>query len=403
MSFRLNRAHKRSARSGLLAIAALLAAAALAPANSSAATKNVVAVGNAFAGTVSFLDGSTFTNLGSINVVPDLTTRKILLFLNPITLVGYQGVQSQKGGENYVDDVALSPDGTKLYVSRGILEDVAAFDLKTKKMIWRTNIGGFEADHMAISPDGSRVIVSDTTNGLVKAFNTANGSKTGQFAGGTYTHEVDYSPDGKRLYVGSIGTTLLPYSLNALKGDRQLTIADAATMTVQKTYKFDYGLRPDVLTPDEKTMYFQLSYHRGFIEFDLATGKVTRTMNLPATAAGDALFPDKLPANSMHHGLAMSGDGTTICAAGTIDNYIAMVNRSNFTIKKLVSGYAKPYWAENSLDGTKCLVANSNGNYVAVMDYATGNEVKRVTVGNFPQRERNGKLDTSVALSSSAG
>ena len=30
----------------------------------------------------------------------------------------------------------------------------------------------------------------------------------------------------------------------------------------------DYGLRPDVPTPDETTRYLQLSYHRGFIEFD---------------------------------------------------------------------------------------------------------------------------------------
>jgi DNA-binding beta-propeller fold protein YncE len=256
---------------------------------------------------------------------------------------------------------------------------------------------------MAISPDGTRVIVSDTTNGLVKAFNSATGAKTGEVAAGTYTHEVDYSHDGKSIFVGSIGTTLLPYSLNSLKGDKQLTIVDAATMTVKKAYKFDYGLRPDAFMPDEKTAYFQTSYHRGFIEFNLTTGTTTRTMSLPSTAAGDALFPDKLPANSMHHGLALSADTNTLCNAGTIDNYVAMVNRTTFTVKKLVTGFAKPYWAENNVDGTKCLVSNSDGDYVAVMDYATGNLLKKVTVGDYPQRERNGKLDTSITLSSSAG
>ena len=49
-----------------------------------------------------------------------------------------------------------------------------------------------------------------------------------------------------------------------------------------RTYKFDYGLRPDILTSNETTIYFQLSYHRGFIEFDLASGTVTRTKDLPA-------------------------------------------------------------------------------------------------------------------------
>ncbi len=402
MSFRKGRVSRLRSQCLLLSAAAL-SAAAIVPATSSAATRDVVAVGNAFGGTVSFLDGHTYNNLGSVNVVPDLAWRKTVLFLNPITLVGYQGVKSQKGGENYVDDVALSPDGTRLYVSRGILEDVAAFDLRTKKLLWRTNVGGFEADHMAISPDGSRIYVSDTTNGLVKAFNAATGAITGQFSGGTYTHEIDFSRDGKTLYVGSIGTTLLPYALNALKGDRQLTVADAATMTVKKVYTFDDGLRPDAFMPDERTAYFQLSYHRGFVEFNLDSGTITRTMNLPSTPQGDALFPDKLPANSMHHGLALSADTSTICNAGTIDNYVAMVNRATFTVKKIVTGFAKPYWAENSLDGTKCLVSNSDGDYVSVMDYATGNLVKNVAVGNYPQRERNGKLDTSVVLSSAAG
>ncbi len=403
MSIRPSTARGRLLRRTGMALLAALASIVALPHAGSAATRDVVAVGNAFAGTVSFLDANTYTNLGSINVVPDLAARKLTLFLNPITLAGYLGVESQKGGENYVDDVALSPDGRRLYVSRGILEDVAAFDLATQKMIWRSNIGGFEADHMAITADGSRVFVSDITEGLEKAFDTATGKLIGQFSAGSYPHEVDFSPDGKRVYVGSIGVTALPYSLNSLKGPRQLTIADATTYQVLKTYSFAYGLRPDILTPDEKTMYFQLSYHRGFIEFDLASGTTTRTMSLPSTPAGDALFPDKLPANSMHHGLALSGDGRTICNAGTIDNYIAMVDRSTFALKSLVSGYAKPYWAETSRDGTKCLVANSDGNYVAVMDFVTGAEVTRTPVGKYPQRERNGRLDTTIVLSPNAG
>jgi DNA-binding beta-propeller fold protein YncE len=393
----------RSRRRVRAALWAVLAAVVLAPAGGSAATRDVVLVGNAFSGTVSFLDASTHANLGSLNIAPDLATRKFLLFLNPITLAGYQVVKSQKGGENYVDDVALSADGRTLYVSRGILEDVAAFNLVTKKMIWRTNIGGFHADHMALAPSGTRLFVSDTTNALVKVFDTASGRIVGQFAGGTYPHGVDFSPDGARVYVGSIGTTSLPYSLNALKGDRLLTVANASTFAVQRTYRFDLGVRPYVVTPDGGTLYSQLSYRRGFIEYDLTSGSTRRTMSLPATAAGDALFPDNLPANSMHHGLAMSGDGRTICNAGTIDNYIAMVDRATFTVNRIVSGYAKPYWATTSRDGTKCLVSNSNGDYVAVMDFVTGLEVKRVTVGDYPQRIRNGRLDTTIVLSSNPG
>jgi WD40 repeat protein len=407
MSFGPKSAGRRfSRRVTAIAIAALATAAMVAPASGQAATRDVVAVGNAFGGTVSFLDGSTFANLGSINVVPDLATRKLTLFINPITLVGYNVVKSTKGGENYVDDVATSPDGKTLYVSRGILEDVAAFDIKTKKMLWRKDIGGFEADHMALSPDGTKLVVSDTTNGVEKVFNPSNGAQLGSYAAGTYSHDVEFSADGKHIYSGSIGTVPLPYALNSVKGDKQLTIADANTYQVIKTYKFPYGLRPDILTPDEKYYFFQQSYNRGFVEFNLTTGAITRRKtDLPATAAGDALFPDKLPANSMHHGLALSGDGTKICNAGTIDNYVAIVNRSDFSTLSVTGGFAKPYWAETSKDGNYCLVSNSDGDSVWAVNYATGAIYKKTTVGDYPQRVHNAKLDTDSqsGLSSAAG
>lgn len=394
---------RRPARHGLPALAALLVVAALIPAESQAATKNVVAVGNAFGGTVSFLDGATFNNLGSFNIAPDRASRRLALLLNPITAIGFQVVKSERGGENYVDDLALSPDGTKLYVSRGILADVAAFDLRTKRMLWRKDIGGFSADHMAINANGSRIIVGDITNSNMKVFDTASGSIVAQFNAGTYGHGVDYSADYSKIYVGSIGTISLPYELNFLKGDRQITIVNASNYSVLKTYKYDYGVRPFAVTPDDRFMFMQQSFNRGFAEVDLGTGAITRRASLPSTPAGDALWPNDLPRDSMHHGLALSGDSQKICNAGTIDNYVAVVKRSDFKPLQIVAGQSTPYWATTSQDGNSCLVSNSTGNNVTVFSYATGAQTKRVTVGNYPQRMRVAKLDTSVALASSAG
>lgn len=396
----------RITKRALLLAACAFAVAAFAAPSSNAATRDVVVVGNAFGGTVSFLDGNTYSSLGSMNIAPDRATRKFLLLLNPINLIGWNIVKGQKGGENYVDDVALSNDGKTLYVSRGILQDAAAFDIKTKKMLWRTDMGSFNSDHMAITPDGKRIFVSATTDGKTKAIDTATGKILGSISAGDYPHGVDISPDGKRVYIGSIGTTSLPYSLNALKGNRQLTIADANTYQVIKLFNYEYGVRPTIISPGEQTAFIQRSYNRGFVEVSLTNGAIIRSKsNLPTTAAGDALFPDKLPANSMHHGLSLSNDGNRICNAGTIDNYISIVDRASFGTINTVSGFAKPYWTQTSLDGTKCLVSNSTGNYVSVISYATGLETKRIAVGNYPQRERLGKLDTTVvsSLNSAAG
>lgn len=387
----------------LLAIVSALALLAIVPTNSSAATKDVIAVGNAGKGTVSFLDGSTLNNLGSINVVPDLATRKALIFLNPITLVGWNAVKAQKGGERITDDVALSPNGKTLYVSRGMLMDVAAFNLVTKKMIWRTDMNSFNSDHMAISPDGTKLIVSATTAKQARVINTSNGSILRSLDTGDYPHENTFSADGKTLYNASIGTTMYPYSLNSLKGEKSISVFDTTTWAKKATHSFDLGVRPSVLTGDQRYYYFQQSYRRGFVEYDLLTKTITRTATMPATAAGDALFPDDLPANSMHHGLSMNGAGTKFCNAGTIDSYVKIVSRANFSVSATVTGQQKPYWTQTSHDGNKCLVSNSDGDFVSVISYDTGVELKRVPVGDFPQRERPGKLDTSITLSSSAG
>ncbi len=389
----------RWSRRAITAATALAAAAVALPAASpaSAATRDVVVVGNAFAGTVSFLDGTTFQNLGSMNIAPDRAARKsALLNFNLVATVEWEVVKSQKGGENYIDDMALSSDGKTLIVSRGILRDVVAWDIATKKVKWRAETNSANADHMAISPDGARVLVSASSLGYTHVFDTATGKKITSIGAGDFPHGVDFSADGKRIYIGSIGTTYLPYALNAQKGNRQLTVVDATTYKNVAIHKFQAGVRPTVISADESKAYLQLSYRRGFIEFDLATGKTSREFTTPGTLAGNQLFPDKLPANSMHHGLAMNGAETKLCNAGTIDNQIQIVDRATLTADSTVDGFAKPYWAQNDKTGTLCLVSNSNGNYVSVISYATGQEIRRVPVGKYPQRERLGAVDTAA-------
>src|SRR3954471_13759293 len=132
------------------------------------ALRDVLLVGNSAAGTVSFIDGRTYENLGSINVIPDLNQRLVAIYLNPIHAVAY-GIVTEKqkirhfepsNGQRFVDDIFVSPDGTKLYVSRSNLGDVAAFDLTTPShpILWRTDIDGYKADHATISPDGTRLV-----------------------------------------------------------------------------------------------------------------------------------------------------------------------------------------------------------------------------------------------------
>ena len=65
--------------------------------------RDVVLVGNSVSGTVSFLDGHTFSNLGSFNVIPDLQQRLAAIEADPIAWAGYEAVRSTEGGDRFVD------------------------------------------------------------------------------------------------------------------------------------------------------------------------------------------------------------------------------------------------------------------------------------------------------------
>ena len=64
------------------------------------------------------------------------------------------------GKPNFAQDTDVSPDGRTLYVSRGYLGDVAAFDIATGRLLWPLLLNTGRADHMTVTPDGRSLFVS---------------------------------------------------------------------------------------------------------------------------------------------------------------------------------------------------------------------------------------------------
>lgn len=374
--------------------------------------RDVLLVGNSVAGTVSFLDANTFENLGSINIMPDKDEVMAAINADIIRFIAYPIVKNAQllhhfepaSGDRFVDDLFVSPDGTVLYVSRSNLGDVAAFDLSKSAhpRLWRTFVESPKADHAAISPDGSRLVVSATgTSRLADVLDASTGKILGSFPTGAYPHQNDYSADGKYIYnssIGNVGYQAVTYANNVNAGDRWLVKVDAATFQVQKTWVFEWGIRPNVIADDESVMYAQLSYLNGVIKYDLVASKETKRSDQPLSPFALMTYKtyDEYLHHSAHHGLALSKDGKRLCDCGTIDNTVTIVRTDDMTVEKTIDVGMVPYWATNSPDGLYCFVSLSGSDAISVIDYNAGTEVKVVPVGKFPQRSRVGRVPEHV-------
>jgi YVTN family beta-propeller protein len=359
---------------------------------------DVLLVGNNWEGTVDVIHPQTFQLLDRINVAPDFQAVVSSMTPDERQARELNNRFAAEGHDQLVDDMRVSPDGRVLYVSRPSLQDAIALDLETREILWRTKVSMYRPDHMALSPDGTELLVSATVANVVEVIDTRTGAIIDQIPTGDFPHENEYSHDGELIFNGAIGRVITPdfELLDIAKGNRWITIADADTHEVIKVIEFDRGVRPFVVMEDNRTAYIQLSFLHGFVEYDLQEERVLRTVDLPLSEEAQQLEREDYPLDSAHHGLAINDDGTKICDAGTVSNYVAIVSRPSLTVDDIIPVGRKPYWATSSTDGEYCFVANSDTDDVSVISYDRATEVARIPVGGdrpHPQRMRMAAVD----------
>lgn len=423
--------------------------------------RDVTFVGNNWAGTATIVDTHTREVLKvGVDLVPDKQQELKDIWSNPARLAYYLLIQQGpgEGHDQYVDDMFTTRDGRHLAVSRPSFGDVVWIDIARAtagdpdSIVREQQMDGYRTDHMGVSPDGRRLLVSDSTSRQVIEYSMVDevvdgeqvrmGDRLRTFESGETPHENNYSPDGERIYHASIGKVYLPGDQTALgpvkigpvhdaiKGDRWFEVVRNDDFSIE--HRWDMGkelaeaghegmssaVRPMAVAPGERMIYFQVSYFHGIVEFDTQApdldgevgytsggvpeprvGAVTRVIELPNHVPN--LPREEYVNDSAHHGLAMDEAGTTLCAAGTMDDYVALVDREDGSFRlydeeTTGNSYAKPYWTTEG-PGNTCWVSLSEADAVAVLDFETGEELAHFPVGDHPQRVRHGVVPTAVA------
>lgn len=417
--------------------------------------REVMFVGNNWAGTASIVDAHTHKVLRrGVDLIPDKQQELADIASNPVDLAYYLFIQQGpgEGHDQYVDDMFTTNDGRYLAVSRPSFADVVWIDIARAiagdpdSIVREQQMDGQRTDHMGLSPNGRRLLVSDSTERQVIEYSMVDqtlrsgrritmGDRLRSFESGETPHENNYSADGDRVFHASIGrvytpgdaTTLGPIKLgplhDAAKGDRWFEIVRTSDLTV--TRRWDMGkelaeaghpdmssaVRPMAIAPGERFIYFQVSYFHGIVEFDTRAKDLNGVVDYstgakpePRTGAVRRLIPlpNRVPTmplelyvnDSAHHGLAIDEAGTALCAAGTMDDYVALVDRRSTRHKifdRATTGhdYLKPYWSTEGPDDT-CWISLSGSDAVAVIDFRTRKEIAYLAVGDHPQRVRLG-------------
>lgn len=359
-----------------------------------AGAREVAFIANAMAGTVTAYDLDRREVVGTMNVVPD--GKKVGFFRNPFQKFLGQSPYEKAGGLNFAQDLDLSPDGRVLYVSRGHLGDVAAFDLRSGELMWRRQVNVGRSDHMAMTPDGRYLLVSAMTVDKVKRVDTRTARIDGEFTTGAHPHDNQVSPDGYRIYNASLGDMAVPEPQRAgalsKQGEYgyQITVGDVATMRVVDRLPFARGVRPFHLTHDGRRLFAQLSNQHDVIEYDVGAKRITRTLRLPVAPG---VTVEDWDFEAPHHGLEMTPDGSTLCIAGRASDYAAIVSTRPLALVATVPLPDAPSWAAIDRTGRFCVLANTRAASASVVSldtrreiarFATGSGAKHVHIGRVP-------------------
>jgi YVTN family beta-propeller protein len=252
------------------------------------------------------------------------------------------------------DGIAISPDGTRAYVSNSASHTISVIDTATNKVLTTIPVGNGPR-WVAVSPDGTRAYVCSYDRGSVAVIDTTSNRVMTNISCGTYTRGIAFNPDGTRAYVSNFGS-------------HTISVIDTATdqvLTNIPTGNSPYGV---AVSPDGNRVYVSNWVSNTVSVIDSTTDRVLTS----------------IPIGTKPTGIAINPDGTRVYASNWTSNTVSVIDTATDQVLTNIQVGNNPYWIAVSPESSRIFVSNHGSHTVSIIDTTTNKVLKNIPGGSNP-------------------
>ena len=215
-------------------------------------------------------------------------------------------------------DIAVSSNGSMLYVSSCLSDNLSIVSLPSGKIIKQIDVGAPQGG-IALSPNGSFLYVTEELGSVVKVYNAYNFSPVVSIGGFNKPAFVAFSPNGSCAYITNFGSG-------------NVSVINTSTYKLVMNYSEVYLTDEITISPNGEYAYVAVNSNTNGVPsklsvIDLSTHQIIKNISLGGFLGSIAISPDCSY-------IYVANDGT---------GNITVLSTLNYGIVENLTGYSDPF------------------------------------------------------------
>lgn len=255
------------------------------------------------------------------------------------------------------DGIVVSPDGTKVYVSSALTNEISVIDTVSAATLDPIDIGVGSID-LAITPDGSKLYIARSGFGGFRILKLADNTVSSLNGLTISTNSVAVSPDGSLAYLTGVLDDV----------NNNIAAVDVTTDSLIDEFGIGASAGGIAFSPTESKAYVTQPFDGKLSIVNTSNNNVTGPIDMVGNG----------PSN-----VAFSLDGSKAYVTVFSGDNVAVIDAATNTFLKSIPVGQSPLDIAITPDGSKLYVSNSASNNISIIDIDT-ETVDTVDVGTSP-------------------